>query len=125
MSKYHRVLSKVAPSDMKRSVNNGLFQVYLVTFGIFDTQSAHWNYYLTSCIDKNNEVYLTDEICKFTGVTTNMTLATTGSIQIYGREIKTQEEGIKWSEEFKMKWESGSNDLLSEVRDKKLNEILK
>lgn len=124
MSKYHRVLSKVAPSDMKRSVNNGLFQVYLVTFGIFDTQSAHWNYYLTSCIDKNNEVYLTDEVCKFSGGI-NTSLATINSIQIYGREIKTQEEGIKWSEEFKMKWESGSNDLLSEVRDKKLNEILK
>jgi hypothetical protein len=124
MSKYYRALSKVSPSDMKRSVNNGLFQVYLVTFGVFDTQSAHWKYYLTSCIDKNGEVYLTDEVCKFSGAT-NTSLATTSSIQTYGRELKTAEEGIKWAEEFKMKWESGSNDLLSEVRDKKLNEILK
>jgi hypothetical protein len=38
--------------------------------------------------------------------------------------VKTQEEGIKWCEDFKMKWDTGSNDLVSEVRDKKLNEIL-
>ena len=125
MPKYFKTLSKIEPKDMKRSVQGTNHQVILITFGIFDTQSAHWKYYLTSCIDRNGEVYLTDEVCKFSSTSSSTSVATTGTIQMYGRELKTSEEGIKWAEEFKMKWESGSNDLLSEVRDKKLDEILK
>jgi hypothetical protein len=125
MPKYFKTFSKIEPKDMKRSVQGTNYQVILFTFGIFDTQSANWKYYLTSCIDKNNEVYLTDEVCKFSSTSYSISVATTGTIHMYGRELKTAEEGIKWAEEFKMKWESGSNDLLSEVRDKKLDEILK
>jgi hypothetical protein len=125
MSKYHKVLSKIEPKDMKKSVQGTNYQVILVTFGIFDTQSANWKYYLTSCIYKNNEVYLTDEVCRFSSTSSSISVATNGAIHMYGRELKTAEEGIKWAEEFKMKWESGSNDILSEVRDKKLDEILK
>ena len=125
MPKYHKILSKIEPKELKRIIGFGTtqHQVYLVTFGLFDTQSANWKYYLTSCIEKNGEVYLTDDVCKFNSSTS--TIATITTIPMYGREIKTPEEGLKWSEEFKMKWESGSNDLLSEVRDKKLDEILK
>ena len=127
MPKYYRILSKIEPKELKRIIGAGgstQHQVYLVTFGLFDTQLASWKYYLTSCIEKNSEVYLTDDVCKFNS-STSISMATITTIPMYGREIKTPEEGLKWSEEFKMKWESGSNDLLSEVRDKKLDEILK
>lgn len=44
---------------------------------------------------------------------------------MYGRLVQTFEEGRKFCDEFKMKWETGSNNTTSEQRDKKLEEILK
>ena len=122
---YHKILSKLEPKDMKKVIDSSSYQIVIIVFGLFETQTAHWEYYLTSCIDKNGTVHITDEISKLNLHTGRYITATTNSISTYGRKLKTLEEGVKWSEEFKMKWESGSNDLLSEVRDKKLDEILK
>ena len=123
---YHKTLSKLEPKDLKKSIESSSYQIFIVVFGMFETQAAHWEYYLTSCIDRNGSVYITDEICKFPShLGRTFTPATTSAISNYGRKLKTLDEGVKWAEEFKMKWESGSNDLVSEMRDKKLEEILK
>jgi hypothetical protein len=123
---YPKILSKLEPKDMKKAIDSSSYQIVIVVFGLFETQTAHWEYYLTSCIDKNGTVHITDDIGKLpTQGGRTYTTATTNSISIYGRKLKTLDEGVKWAEEFKMKWESGSNDILSEVRDKKLDEILK
>ncbi len=123
MSLYSRIINKTEPKDLKRNYFGTNHQVFIVTFGIFETQTSTWKYYLTSCIDRSNQLSITCDVCKLSGGQ-EVASATIGSIQVYGRPLKTPEEGIKWAEEFKMKWESGSNDLLSEVRDKKLEEIL-
>jgi hypothetical protein len=47
------------------------------------------------------------------------------NIAKYGRLVQTFEEGRKFCDEFKMKWETGSNNTTSEQRDKKIEEILK
>ena len=124
---YPKILSKLEPKDMKKAIDSSSYQIVIVVFGLFETQTAHWEYYLTSCIDKNGTVHITDDIGKLPtqGLSITAQTATTNSISIYGRKLKTLDEGVKWAEEFKMKWESGSNDILSEVRDKKLDEILK
>ncbi len=33
-------------------------------------------------------------------------------------------KGIKYLKDFKIKWETGSNDTLTEIRDKKINDII-
>ena len=50
--------------------------------------------------------------------------ATYDSIVRYGKEFKTKEEGIKFIQDYKIKWETGSNNTTQEVRAKKLDDIL-
>ena len=42
----------------------------------------------------------------------------------YGKEFKTKEEGYKFIQDYKIKWETGSNNTTEEVRDQKLDELL-
>jgi len=42
----------------------------------------------------------------------------------YGKEFKTKEEGYKFIQDYKIKWETGSNNTSEEVRDQKLDELL-
>lgn len=120
MALHSKLINKVEPKDLKSYYSSRSFQLFIATFGIFNTQTATWKYYLVSCIDNKGEIILTPDV----GKASNFVNGTVGNLQLFGRELKTAEEGLKWAEEFKMKWESGSNDLLSEVRDKKLDEIL-
>jgi len=45
-------------------------------------------------------------------------------VQKYGKEYTSKEEGIAFIEEYKTKWETGSNSTIEEKRDKKLSQIL-
>lgn len=116
---YHRIISKVEPKDMVRHItNNGNDQIIIGVIGIFDTEVVRWKYYISSFIKTTNAMYLTTELCKSNSVMSPSTITQSC------KEVKTIEEGDKLILEFKMKWETGSNDLISEQRDKKLNEIL-
>jgi hypothetical protein len=119
---YIKQLHKVNPSGLKRTYDNVSYDVHLSVYGIFDTHAVNWTYYICSYIDKGNTLYLTDDIRTTNNSQSYMCVS---SITSCGKKVNSSEEGLKFIEEFKMKWETGSNDLLSEVRDKKLNEILK
>jgi hypothetical protein len=45
---YHKILSKLEPKDLKKSTDSSSYQIFIVVFGMFETQAAHWEYYLTS-----------------------------------------------------------------------------
>ena len=46
------------------------------------------------------------------------------AVQKYGKEYPSLEEGKVFIEEYKTKWETGSNSTLEEKRDKKLSQLL-
>jgi hypothetical protein len=119
--KYSRQLHKVKPSGFTRTIDSKPFDIYLSVFGIFDTEKANWTYYYTSCCDNGGHIYMTNDCSK---ASTNLYTANVINISAYAHSCKTPEDGLKWCEDFKMKWDTGSNDLISEVRDKKLDQLL-
>jgi len=103
--------------DHKYSGND----VDLSVYGVFETSKVQWKYYVISFYNKpNNSFILTSDVCS---CLYNQE-ATYESICKYGKEFKTKEEGIKFIQEYKIKWETGSNNTTEELRDQKLDELL-
>ena len=126
MASYNKVLHTIKPKDLKKRIISGStateYDIYLAIVGIFETKKAHWVHYLVSAFTLNNKMYITNDVCDISYTEYND--ATINNIQAYGRKIQSIEEGLKWAEDFKVKWETGSNDTIAEKRDQKLNEIL-
>lgn len=94
-------------------------KIKLAVYGIFETRSAKWDYFLISFTDNGTNLSLTSDICKDSTRSTNYT-----HIRTYGKRLKTVDEGKKFINEFCVKWESGSNNTTAEMRKKKLEDIL-
>lgn len=58
--------------------------------------------------------YLTQDICKYSQPMSN------GTIGTCGERFTTKEEGIQFIQDYKDKWEYGSNDTRQEKRDQKI-----
>ena len=121
MSLYYKTLNKITPKDFKKSIDSANYDISLYIVGIFETTKAHWTYYLVSGFDSNKKFYMTNDICT---ISSSYYEATINNISSSGRKLQSMEEGLKWAEDFKVKWETGSNDTIAEKRDQKLNEIL-
>jgi hypothetical protein len=95
--------------------------VDLSVYGVFETLKVEWRYYVISYYNKpNNSFMLTTEVC-----TCNYNQeATYETITRYGKKFETKEDGIKFIQEYKIKWETGSNNTIQEVREQKLDELL-
>lgn len=87
-------------------------------YGIFSTTKVEWKYYVISYSTNSNGVKLTPELCSYTQEATYETIAR------QGKEYKNVEEAKQFIQEYKVKWESGSNNTTQEVRAKKLDDIL-
>ena len=96
--------------------------LHVGVYGIFEsTNSAtgKWKYYLISySIKSNNSLQLKPQWHPY-----DME-ATYGNIESHSKSVQSIEEGKKICEEYKSKWETGSNDTLQHKRDEKLTEIL-
>jgi hypothetical protein len=114
MNKYSRVIKKIKPSGWTRTFDGKSYDLYLAVIGIFNTEKVHWTYYYGSFTDNTHGVMiLTNDCTKSPYGQNNSSIS---SIEQCCNLVKTQEEGIKWCEDFKMKWDTGSNDLVSEVK---------
>jgi hypothetical protein len=103
------------PKDYKTNGND----IQLGVYGIFNTVKVLWTYYVISYYHKANGVMcLTEDICG------RYVDATYDSIESYGKKFDTVEDGRKFIEEYKVKWETGSNNTAQEIRDKKIDELL-
>jgi hypothetical protein len=91
--------------------------IQLSVYGIFNTDSIEWSYYIIS----HSKGKLTSDVC-------TINLLSNNNIDLYnvksGKKVKDKEEGVNYIKEFKIKWETGSNDTISEIRDKKINNII-
>jgi hypothetical protein len=95
--------------------------VDLSVYGVFETEKVEWKYYVISYYNKpNNSFVLTKDVC----MCTYNQDATYDTISKYGKKFNTKEEGIQFIQEYKIKWESGSNNTTQEVRDQKIDNIL-
>jgi hypothetical protein len=91
----------------------------LGVYGVFSTTKVEWKYYVISySTNFNNKVSLTSELCTYTQE------ANFESVARHGKEYKTVEEAKQFIQEYKVKWETGSNNTTQEVRSKKLDDIL-
>ncbi len=63
-----------------------------------------------------NITQLTDDIC------TN-TMFTIENILLHAKKFDVMEDAKKYIDDFKIKWETGSNNTIQEVRDQKLKEL--
>lgn len=86
-------------------------------YGIFNTTKVEWKYYVISYSNNNNKFILTSELCGYPSE------ATYDSIDRHGKEYKNIDDAKKFINDYKVKWETGSNNTTQEVRDKKLNDL--
>lgn len=85
-------------------------------YGVFNTTKVEWKYYVIS-YSNNNKFILTSELCGYSQE------ATYESIDRHGKEYKNIDDAKKFINDYKVKWETGSNNTTQEVRDKKLNDL--
>ena len=112
-----KILYDIPVNGIRRStiLNIGIY-------GIFNSSKAHWTYYIISWfVGQNNQTILGCELSS----SSQDQIYCLENVLKYGRLVQTFEEGRKFCDEFKMKWETGSNNTTSEQRDKKIEEILK
>ena len=110
-----KMLYTTHPKDYKTNSND----IQLGVYGIFNTEKVLWTYHVISYYNKpNGTIHLTEDICgKYLD-------ATYDYIKSYGKKFDTVEDGRKFIEEYKVKWETGSNNTTQEIRDKKIDELL-
>jgi hypothetical protein len=88
-------------------------------YGIFDTRKVSWSYYVISFENAvSGGIRLSPEICGYSSS------ASYETVEKQGKKFNTKEEGIKFIQEYKIKWETGSNNTTEEIRDQKLDELL-
>ena len=109
-----KVLYSTKIKDYKSNGDDVEFCVY----GVFTTEKVLWNYYVISCVGINGSFKLTGDLCQYAQNATYETIRT------FGKQFKTKEEGIEFIQEYKDKWEYGSNDTRQEKRDQKINDVL-
>ncbi len=98
---------------------SGFGSTELGVYGVFDTEKVEWRYFVVSYVKDiygNNK--MTAEICN-----SYNDLDSSSAVRS-GKEFKTREEGEQYIEDFRIKWETGSNTTLVEKSDKKLNDLL-
>ena len=120
-----KFLAKEDLKDYKKEYNSrgitGEYDVSLSVIGLFDSHKAHWKYYAVSTLKDNmNKLVITNDLNP--GISEP---ANTDSVKKLGKEFPSEEDATKFISEFKIKWETTSNNSLQEIRDQKLKELTK
>lgn len=115
MAKRSKILYEI---DIKDHKDKSGEDIKLGVYGVFDTNTIHWTYYIMSFYMKGNNIFLTEDLCE-------------SSIQlnIYNvskdcTDVPSVDDGIRFINEYKSKWETGSNDPRDKIREEKITEIL-
>ena len=118
MANYHGKLLYSKKVDGMQSSGN---DVNVGVYGIFSSNSGagNWSYYLISYFIRSGEINLTDEWHTWGSK------ATYEGISKYSKKVISIEEGKIICDEYVLKWITGSNNTIQEIRNEKLNEILK
>lgn len=90
--------------------------------GSFDTIKVHWRYFAALLINSSGVNYLISDLVDSNS---NYYAISLSSLSSYSKEFKTLDESKLFTNDFKVKWETGSNNTTQEIRDKKLEELTK
>ena len=114
---------------VKQYSSDNTKQIYLGVFGIFDTFNVKWSYYVCPLVkDKlfffTIDIKITNDILSGYS-TSSIESLTINNLTKYGKKFNSIKEGNDFINDFKIKWETRSNDSKNIIREEKLNEILK
>ena len=115
--KRSKILYEADITDYK--YKNGVisYDIKLGVYGVFDTTEVRWTYYLISFYNQGGRIMLTEDLCSHVGLDAH-------SARVNCEETKSVEEGREFIQDFKIKWETGSNDSKSKIREDKISNIL-
>jgi hypothetical protein len=119
----HKYFYTVKPKDYKTKHKGVYEDVTLRTIGLFNTEKLIWRYFAISTIG-NGSLYMTPDITK-AGMLSEVreTALVISDVLTYGIEFKDVDEAKKYVDSFVIKWETGSNNTIEEIRDKKIDMI--
>jgi len=105
------------------------FNIHLGIFGVFDTFNVKWTYYVCPFI-KEKFLFFTIRVKITNDILLGNNSTTTESPDIrnlakFGKKFNSIKESSDFINDFKIKWETKSNDSKSVIREDKLKEILK
>ena len=112
------IKGKFLHTNMIKDYQKGGVDIQFSVYGLFDTEKVLWTYRVISHIPDGKGFRLTGDICGYDNP------GTLDTIKNYGKKFDTKEDGVQYIQEFKDKWEYGSNDTRQEKRDKKIDDIL-
>lgn len=106
-----------------------IYNIHLGIFGVFDTFNVKWTYYVCPFI-KEKFLFFTIRVKITNDILLGNNSTTTESPDIrnlakFGKKFNSIKESSDFINDFKIKWETKSNDSKSVIREDKLKEILK
>jgi len=117
MIRYRNIYS-CHPNGLDTNIEGIVNNVYLEIAGLFDTYKLHWTYYVISTVKINGKTRLTDDISPL--LSNNFSIE---NIEKRGKKFECRQDAESFINEFKIKWETGSNNTTQELRDQKIKEI--
>ena len=114
----------ISSMELKDYIYDGS-PVKIFMYGLFDTEKILWTYYVTLIYKSStsSSIRILGDLVSSSGNETGDD--SIGSLRRLGKMFKEYTDGETFMNTFKTKWESGSNNTTQEMRDKKLEEILK
>ncbi len=111
----HKYLHTIIPKDLKYDG----YDVTLSVIGLFNTETQQWRYYSCSLFINSGGVFMLSTDLHSISLPANI------SNVEFAKEFKSAELALSYINEFRDKWESGSNEPKQVIRDNKINDILK
>jgi len=114
-------------------------KISLNVVGLFNTHDVSWNYYVVSTFNRSglfidnfsinfgNRMFITDDVvADYKNISSSgVSLIDVTKISRFGIDFDDDLElAKKYVDDFKLKWETGSNNISQEIRDKKLKDII-
>lgn len=119
-----KILSEYDLKDYQVSLDSKKHDMKVGVCGVFDTTTIHWDYYAISFITVNSNMKLTTDLSKNSNNMMSVMSADISNVRSFFRKFETQHEADVFLKDFKLKWETASNNTTQVVRDEKLKEIL-
>lgn len=119
-----KMLSEYDVKDYQVNSEGRKYDMKIGVCGVFDTLKVQWEYYAVSYIVVGSLIRLSSDLAK-TSMSLSVLTNDISNVRSYFRKFENQNEADSFLKDFKLKWETASNNTSQVIRDEKLNEILK
>ena len=99
-------------------------QIILDSIGLFDSKAVKWLYFVVARFyDKDKKTNLIISILNSNSNSDTPNEYNIYNVSNYGKSFSSKEEAKRFIDDFRIKYETGSNDTAQEIRDKKIEEL--